>query len=446
MRLAATVRLAEPSTGLLRSIATLVLVVVATAASGESLHPQDGPHVDLRLELKRDAFVVEASMNLLFLDEVLVPEREQPDRIELSELRALRPALTARMNELCQVEIDGRRVEGRIEGLAKNDPDEALLPLFPRSGFRGLRKVRFELVYALAAPSDDSPRSIAIAWLLYPEDALSLEEPKPPLTLAAELIAQGMRSDIVFTQDEPEFVWHAEPEGGVSERLRAVPQPAASVGREVSLVGGAVTLAGGVLVIIALQRGRGAGRALVVVALGAVLAWWLPMGRIALDRRAPLPDDESARAVFRPLHANLYRAFDFVEESAIYDALALSVDGPLLEELFLTIRRSLIMQEEGGAMSRVRALRELEISIESIGLVSPGAGAEPLPGFVVRCRYQVDGRVTHWGHSHDRTNEYLARYTVIARPGGWRILDARVLEQARVDLPPGERDDGTFEL
>jgi hypothetical protein len=55
--------------------------------------------------------------------------------------------------------------------------------------------------------------------------------------------------------------------------------------------------------------------------------------------------------------------------------------------------------------------------------------------------------VTHWGHSHDRTNEYEGRFVVAAEPEGWRIHDAEILRQERVDSAapaadlPGENDE-----
>jgi hypothetical protein len=50
----------------------------------------------------------------------------------------------------------------------------------------------------------------------------------------------------------------------------------------------------------------------------------------------------------------------------------------------------------------------------------------------------VTGAVFHWGHSHTRTNEYKARYTVIGTDEGWRISASRVLEQSRIDGVPGD--------
>jgi hypothetical protein len=143
-----------------------------------------------------------------------------------------------------------------------------------------------------------------------------------------------------------------------------------------------------------------------------------------------------ALAVFRPLHANIYLAFDYTDEGQVYDALARSVDGQLLDDLYNEIYRSLVMEEEGGAVSRIRHVEPISNRVTSIGLL------EGVIAFSVEARWQVDGAVSHWGHSHSRTNEYLAEYTVVSGPEGWRIAASRVLEQTRVDdgsLPPSAR-------
>ena len=101
----------------------------------------------------------------------------------------------------------------------------------------------------------------------------------------------------------------------------------------------------------------------------------------------------------------------------MYDALAKSVDGPLLSELYLQVRRGLEMQEQGGAVSRVR-----EVKIVS-GQKEPARSAamsDPR-SFGYRCRWTVAGTVEHWGHVHARTNEYEARFTIEPRANAWKI-------------------------
>jgi len=149
-------------------------------------------------------------------------------------------------------------------------------------------------------------------------------------------------------------------------------------------------------------------------------------------RGVDLPSDAEAVSVFEPLHENIYRAFDYTDESDVYDALAESVDGPLLERLYDEVYRSLVLQEAGGAVSRVASVRHLDLAVEEIGVV----GERALPGFVVDATWQVDGAVYHWGHAHTRTNEYRARYTVHAAEQGWRIAASEVLAQRRVDAAP----------
>jgi hypothetical protein len=170
-----------------------------------------------------------------------------------------------------------------------------------------------------------------------------------------------------------------------------------------------------------------------------------------------LPTSAHAEELFVPLHGNIYRAFDYVNESDIYDALERSVEGELLQELYRTIYKSLVMEEAQGAISRVIAVRPIEIRIEKIGVAELDGEGGPFIEFEALYRWQVDGRVAHWGHVHERTNEYLARFGVLGSPSGWRIDSVQLLEQERIDqydepgaLDPGEMpldaDDDDFEF
>ncbi len=104
---------------------------------------------------------------------------------------------------------------------------------------------------------------------------------------------------------------------------------------------------------------------------------------------------------------NIYRAYDYRDKSDVYDALAHSVTGDLLEELFLKIQSGLRMQEQGGAVAHVKRVR-----ITHIEMAAPGPGAR-LP---VDCTWRVMGTVEHWGHIHTRENEYTARIHLSTTP------------------------------
>lgn len=402
---------------------------IAAIAPLSARHPQDGPHCDLRFRVEQSEFVAEIAMNLVMIDWLMVVPREDPERIDASELAALEPRLKEYFGAQMPVTIDGVRVAPLLRDVSINNPDEALLPLFPVSGWRGLRKVSFKLVF----PLKSAPNEISIVWPAYPPDLLSVLAAKPPLDIAAEWTADGLRSQILFTRAEPGYTWH-RPKGGVAARLESVPVPPAPQ----PLVPAWATLAAMVLVLAVLitkARGRSWTNALVRGAIGAALVVIVrPAGPPYLafgSRAAPkLTDDEASKA-FEALHANLYRAFDYDEERAVYDALAHSVAGPLLEETYLSVRRALVVEDEGGAMSRVVAVRPLSTKIASQGEIDVNGRATP--AFVIESTWQVDGRVTHWGHTHDRTNEYDGRFVVAAEGDGWRIHDAEITRQERVD-------------
>lgn len=378
-------------------------------------------------------------MNLTFLDWMLDVPREDPERVDARELEALQPRLQAYFSQQMPVRIDQIVVPPVVRAMQVNDPDESLLPLFPLSGWKGLRKVFFNLAYPLKAPPDE----ISLAWPAYPPDVLSVLPQKPPLEIAAEWTADGLRSQVLFTRAEPGFTWR-RPSNELSARLEKVPLPSAAQPWVPAWVTIAVlAFVSGFGTVLALGRilSFAAPRAALLIGLcGAIVVILMrPTGPaiFALGTRTPTGlDEREAREIFEKLQANLYRAFDYEAESTVYDALAQSVDGALLEETYLSVRRALVMEEEGGAMSRVIAVRPVQTRLISQGEIEDNEAR--VRAFSVEATWQVDGRVTHWGHMHDRTNEYDGRFTIAATNDGWRIHDAEVTRQERVD---GVQDD-----
>lgn len=129
------------------------------------------------------------------------------------------------------------------------------------------------------------------------------------------------------------------------------------------------------------------------------------------------------RAVFAALHLNIYRAFDYRDDEDIYDALAHSVSGDLLRQLYLQIKRGLLMAAQGGSRSRVEEVKLAE------GRVVPGNGNRD---FGYQARWTVTGRVEHWGHIHTRQNEYEAIFNITPTPDGWKITDYELRRQKRL--------------
>jgi len=468
----ATTRHAGVRAVALLSVMLSSLLAWTPTASAETFaadlrHPQDGPHCEVVVRIREQGVEVRLSPNLVFLDAVLDFPREEPGAIAPSEVWALRDLLIARFatpGEFALVSIDGESPAPKVGEILVNEPDPDLLGLFPNCGMRGLRKIAVTLDY----PTEGLPSEVALRWRDFPPNSLSLFEEPPPLAIVVELLTPGRRALVDLTISEPEFIWHAPPPDEVDAAALAAPAaPPPPELRTLAVVPVAAGALGVLLAAASLRRGGGRGMVGAVLALaacGSVAFLLRDAGRIVIGREeSPLPTPEQAVAIFAPLQRDLYRAFDFDSEEEVYDALARSVDGPLLPRLYRTVRRSLVMEEEGGAVGRVIEVRPLEVAIESVGLVEPprdpaavavaDASSRERVGFTVRCRWQVDGAVYHWGHGHFRTNEYDGRFLVVATDRGWRIAGDELLSQRRVDEPPPEApglpevdENGEFEV
>ncbi|MDG1049361.1 MAG: hypothetical protein P8R46_04065 [Planctomycetota bacterium] len=414
----------------LRGLALASLVVCAAASSaGESgrLDPKDGPDVDLRIAVEDDEVRFQIITNLAFLDETTEAYREDESTLDPSEAPAAMDALVELFRRDIKVKVDGATVAPLAPDPERDfeydQGDPSLIPHFVNFGARAVARTRLTLRYPCKSPPD----RVSIIWSTYPDNVTLADDEgiAPPIEILCRLAAGGVDRIVRFQREEPQFIWHraAEEDGArmapvppIRQQERG-PLPAAGLG----LFGAA--LAAFVLGPARLRRAATGPLLLLSVAfLGVQLA----------GRGVDLPSDAEAVSVFEPLHENIYRAFDYTDESDVYDALAESVDGPLLERLYDEVYRSLVLQEAGGAVSRVSSVRHLDLAVEEIGVV----GERALPGFVVDATWQVDGAVYHWGHAHTRTNEYRARYTVHAAEQGWRIAASEVLAQRRVDAAP----------
>jgi hypothetical protein len=153
-----------------------------------------------------------------------------------------------------------------------------------------------------------------------------------------------------------------------------------------------------------------------------------PFAQIAVSRPALMAgelNDERAAALLQALLKNVYRAFDFREEEDVYDKLALTVSGDLLTDIYLQNRRSLAIQQAGGAQAKVK-----EVTVES-------AHAERVPGdgltYALHGTWTALGTVGHWGHVHQRKNRYEAVVTVAAKDGVWKVVGLEMRDEHRID-------------
>lgn len=136
-----------------------------------------------------------------------------------------------------------------------------------------------------------------------------------------------------------------------------------------------------------------------------------------------VPDPARARQILAGVLPNVYRAFEFPQESAAYDRLALSVTGDTLSQVYLEHRRAVEMTERGGARARVDAVQVIEVD---------SVGRGDTQGFVADAVWTVGGTVSHFGHRHFRQNRYDARVAMVPVDGTWKIRSIEVLDESRI--------------
>lgn len=169
--------------------------------------------------------------------------------------------------------------------------------------------------------------------------------------------------------------------------------------------------------------------------LAIAAAVWKPLS-VSIEHPWKSPDElssEEATNVFMALHQGIYRSLDFGSEERIYDVLATSVDGNLLEQLYLQLRQSLELREQGGAVARIR-----EITYEHGEAPERGEMPSAWPAFQFRSTWTVAGTVEHWGHVHERQNQFQALFTIEPRQGDWKItrmdMESQTQKSARTTL------------
>jgi hypothetical protein len=271
------------------------------------------------------------------------------------------------------------------------------------------------------------PSQVELTWDLFNHVVLSVD---------TVIITDDQTKKFQFSKYRPEntFRWTA-PE---SKPLPPIVGLAAEINREdyqpkkwkVPALGSLTLLSALLCLTRACFAGQTRRKKLLIVGIGLLavtpLAW--PWGTYEINHPFKPPvsfaiEDEQAQQVFAQLHKNLFRAFDYRKESDIYDALEQSVDGELLRRLYLQIIQSLKMKEQGGSVARIDEVILLDGNQQDHEI------QEGQIGFKFRCRWNLVGTVEHWGHLHQRTNQYEAEFEVALVDNAWKISEMQMLDE-----------------
>lgn len=412
------------------------LVIALGASTPARAHPGQSIGLTITIEDEQVTYAALISADLrdaLLADQDVYCElKKVPGGFDFAadaDRERLADMLTRLVRETCPLTVDGIVVQPIIDEL------ELVLasPLgYPLAATELPPDTRVVFRY----PLKGRPQQVRMVWGIYPRDISRARFGlAPPTEVVAELDAYTENRLIVFIEEEPEYIWHA-PDKPVVERVNPVVVQYEPRRLHLPLLS-LVIVAAGLVAVVVLRLALappGRGRVTWLTAAVAVVAAAATYDVLAVSvtvpwgRQVSLPDDAAARAIFTRLHRNVYRAFDYKQESDIYDVLTRSVAGELLDQVYSEVYQSLILRDQGGAIARVKNVDIRDVKITESGILPE----EQTAAFKVRSRWRVEGAVYHWGHVHRRTNEYVATYTIAQRGGEWKITGVTDTEQRRI--------------
>ena len=359
---------------------------------------------------------------LLTFEKWLPVKRANPEFLEVAEQDAMRGQIAEWFRNRNPVEIDGIPVKPVLQrlqffGLDIQDFAQNAKP-------RRISAYQARLGIILSYPAKAPPNRVNLTWEVFHESA--------PFLRSIVYDRNANPTEEFFVKDQPDFEWIREGETPAVASFQTDWTPIQSK-RKISnvsygLIG--IAFAGGAFTwMLYRNHPQCIPRSLGVAGIWLIGAFMFKDHVPVADR--PLAPDFTKHTT--TLLQNIYRAYDYGDQSDVYDALAHSVNGPLLDELFLKIQSGLRMQEQGGAIANVQEVRVVSIKP---ALNNPES---------LDCKWNVTGTVEHWGHIHTRENQYSARIKLdVSEKGRGRISKFEVTNEKRVRFETGLRmfDDG----
>ena len=359
---------------------------------------------------------------LLTFEEWLPIKRANPEFLEVAEQDAMRGQIAEWFRNRNPVEIDGIPVNPVLQRLQFFGLD--IQDFAQNAEPRRISAYQARLGIILSYPAKAPPNRVNLTWEVFQESA--------PFLRSIVYDRNANPTEEFFVKDQPDFEWIREGETPAVASFQTDWTPIQSK-RKISnvsygLIG--IAFAGGAFTwMLYRNHPQCIPRSLGVAGIWLIGAFMFKDHVPVADR--PLAPDFTKHTT--TLLQNIYRAYDYGNQSDVYDALAHSVNGPLLDELFLKIQSGLRMQEQGGAIANVQEVRVVSIKP---ALDNPES---------LDCKWNVTGTVEHWGHIHTRENQYSARIKLdVSEKGRGRISKFEVTNEKRVRFETGLRmfDDG----
>ena len=326
------------------------------------------------------------------------------DAVEIEDQARVKQRLADSMRGVASIAIDGRSQDAIIDRVDFVTVDrQGVLPRptpvreIVDSAYIGI---------TIAYLTRRTPRELRLEWRSFPEAFA-----KVPVTL----VDPEATRQAELTPENPSITW----ENTLSEEPIPTVSAVAVEPTQVPIPLLSLPFIVGALWLAFEKRAFALARASLI--LGVLVG---PLGMVALAvPSSSVPPPGGARRILASILPNVYRAFEFREESAAYDRLAVSVTGETLTEVYLEHRRALEMEERGGARARVEA-----VEVQAVESVEPSEQG----GFSAVASWTVGGTVTHFGHRHFRENRYRAMVSVVPVEDFWKIRSIDNLQEERV--------------
>ena len=360
---------------------------------------------------------------LLTLEDSVLLARDDDDFLDISEQDAARQQIEAFFKSGNPIEIDGVAVTPTVDRCDFYGLD--LKDFAKQAERRSVSIANARVGIILNYPTPQTPENVKVTWDRFNNYVFSVEMVVYAFDDAARTTLSRIGKRNTYEWENP----GREPPPPLKQVIVTLPP------REtwsVPLVSLSFLLLLPCAVLALRVRHASGGKylaAIIIVAIGAAATY--PLSQLEMPNPfVPKPEvsTDEATTIFDSLLTNTYRSFEYRGEDDVYDALAISADGELLNDLYLQIRRGLEMQEQGGAISRIHGVAIVEGEKEPLELDETADER----GFAYHCRWTVNGTVEHWGHVHSRTNEYQAAFVVEPRDEAWKITDVELLDEKRL--------------
>ncbi len=365
-----------------------------------------------RREVRQEVLIPIASLST-FID----IESKDGRFLDIEEQDALKPKIEALFSQANPVTIDDKKCKAKFDRIDFYGLD--IRDFAMKADRRKVSMANGRVGVIMSYASDGAPLNVSVTWDMFNSIVRSVDA----IVLALDDIRRTQFSKFL---ENNTFTWsNAEPD--FSKPIETVPAhfdlPIWERFPWLSLL----LFAGAIYSFVTARLRSNEQRYVIAGGLTAAALMTFPF--VTVDLYAPWSrrmriESEKADNVFTVLHKNLFRAFEFSEESSVYDGLAQSVDGKLLRELYLQLNDSLRIEEQGGAVANITAVNLIDGKLRK----NEKYFSTVEPGFVYRCKWDLVGTIEHWGHIHERTNHYDATFDVQAIDNEWKITSMKLEE------------------